>query len=272
MNASALPCPCGARRYRKVLAGTYGRVGYTGYPFAVLRCSNCGLARTDPMPDVTQYEQEGYEADTPFAQGTTDLWSESIAGHVARLSRPGRLLVVGTHTGNLHPPLQARGYEVLGLDIDPIAVQKARSAGRTVVLSDLLDAGFEQASFEVVTMIHTLEHLANPNEIVAECARILRPGGVLFINVPNYRGLLPRLMKDHWIGWVAPQHVWQFEPRTLAATVCRAGPFETLFLRAVGSMEPPSAGAKGAAKKLVAGFGDRVHWGDQVVSAFRRRP
>jgi 2-polyprenyl-3-methyl-5-hydroxy-6-metoxy-1,4-benzoquinol methylase len=224
------------------------------------------------MPDVEQYAKEQYAEEKPFAQGTTDLWSESIAAHIARLVKPGRLLDVGSHTGNLHPPLLRRGYEVTGVDIDPAAVEIARRAGREVLLTDLFEATFPAASFDVVTMIHTLEHLDDPNRVIEEIARVLRPSGILFINVPNYRGLLPRIMRDHWLGWVAPQHVWQFEPHTLERTVRRVAPFETVYLRGVGSMEPPSQGLKGAVKKVIAGLGDKIGFGDQVVAAFRRRP
>lgn len=266
------PCPCGARDYRVVLDGVYDRAGASGYRFRVLRCRSCGLARTDPVPDVEQYARAELEAERSFAAGTTDAWSDSIAGFVASLSKPGRVLNVGAHSGNLHPPLEARGYEVVGIDIDPAAAEVARRAGRTVLVTDLLHAGFEPSSFEVVTLIHTLEHLEDPNAALREIARVLRPGGLLFINVPNRRGLLPRLMRDHWIGWVAHQHVWQFEPRTLEATVKRAGPFETVFLRAVGSMEPPSRGMKGAVKRAVAALGHRFGMGDQVVAAFRHAP
>lgn len=270
MNAAALPCACGARDYRSILDGVYNRVGYSGYRFGVLKCRACGLARTDPVPDVEQYAKEAYADEKPFAQGTTDVWSESIAGHIAQLSRPGRLLDVGTHSGNLHPPLVRRGYDVVGIDIDPDALEVARSAGRNVIQTDIFGAGFAGDSFDVVTMIHTLEHLDDPTGVVREIARVLRPGGVLFVNVPNYRGLLPRLMRDHWIGWVAPQHVWQFEPRTLETTVARAAPFRTAYLRGVGSMEPPSRGLKGVAKRLVAQTGHRLGAGDQVVAAFRK--
>src|SRR5260221_9304906 len=143
LKASDLDCPCGARSYTTILTGEYNRVGYTGYAFGVLRCNRCGLARTDPMPDVRQYETEEYSrSDKPFAQGTTDSWSESIAGYIASLSKPGRLLDVGSHSGNLHPPLAKRGYEVVGVDIDPDAVEVARHAGRDVLLTDLFEARF----------------------------------------------------------------------------------------------------------------------------------
>lgn len=270
-SATEMDCPCGARDYELILDGSYNRLGCKDYRFRIFRCRSCGLARTDPMPDVTSYESEEYHEQEAFGGESHDVWSTPIAGFVASMTKPGRVLNVGAHTGNLHPPLERLGYEVVGLDIDPQAVEAARQQGRDVRLLDLLDAGLPESSFDVVIMIHTLEHLADPNAIVRECARVLRPGGHLFINVPNRLGLLPRLMKDHWIGWVPPYHVWQFDRSTLRDLVHRSGSFDTVHLRALGSMEPPSTGAKGTIKRIVSGLAHRTGWGDQVVAVFRRR-
>src|SRR2546430_1552413 len=76
------PCACGARDYRVILDGVYNRAGAWGYRFKVQRCRRCGLARTDPIPDVHQYEHIESDSDRSFSQGATDAWSESIAGFV----------------------------------------------------------------------------------------------------------------------------------------------------------------------------------------------
>lgn len=269
-DASTLNCPCGQRRYRQVLEGRYDRLGFGGIPFRILECEICGLARTDPMPDVHLYETEEYQSSGTFKGDLDDLWSASIAGFIASKTQPGRVLNIGAHTGNLHPPLEARGYQVIGIDIDDAAIEAAATHGRDVRKLDLFQNGFEDGSFDVVTMIHTLEHLEHPNLVIAECARLLRPGGSLFINVPNRYGWIPRLMRSSWIGWVPPHHVWQFTPRTLEDLVSRAGPFLTRYLRGVGSMEPPSSGLKGKVKGLIATAADRLGYGDQVVAVFER--
>lgn len=270
LDARQQDCACGARAYRQILDGAYDRLGFDGYRFRILECERCGLARTDPMPDVRLYESEEYQASGSFKGDLDDLWSASIAGFIASKTRPGRVLNIGAHTGNLHPPLEERGYEVVGIDIDAAAVRTAQEAGRDVRLLELFEAGFPDGAFDVVTMIHTLEHLEDPDRVVSECARVLRSGGHLFVNVPNRAGWLPRIMKAAWIGWVPPHHVWQFTPRTLRALVERAGPFRTTFLRGVGSMEPPSRGAKGRVKRTVARTADRLGYGDQVVAVFER--
>ena len=47
------------------------------------------------------------------------------------------------------------------------------------------DAGFEDNFFDVITMTDVFEHITNPDKILRESRRILKPDGVLFIKVPN---------------------------------------------------------------------------------------
>lgn len=270
-DATKQDCPCGARSYQEILEGKYDRLGFEGFEFRILECKVCGLARTDPMPDVRLYETEEYQESGSFKGDLEDLWSISIASFIASKTKPGRVLNIGAHTGNLHPPLESHGYEVLGIDIDDSAVRVANEVGRNVRLVDLYEAGFKDGEFDIVTMIHTLEHLEHPERVIAECARLIRPGGALFINVPNRGGWLPKIMQASWIGWVPPHHVWQFTLSTLKDLVERGGAFQTQFLRGVGSMEPPSGGVKGLIKKALATTADRLGRGDQVVAIFQRR-
>ena len=48
------------------------------------------------------------------------------------------------------------------------------------------DLPFEDSSFDFITMLAVLEHLDNPEAILHECARILRPGGGLLLTVPSW--------------------------------------------------------------------------------------
>ena len=79
-----------------------------------------------------------------------------------------------------------------------------------------------------------LEHLYHPNEIIKEITRILKPGGVLFIDVPNERGLYfilgniyQRVRLRDWVINLAPTfspyHVFGFTPKSLRALLAKHG-------------------------------------------------
>jgi SAM-dependent methyltransferase len=67
------------------------------------------------------------------------------------------------------------------------------------------------------------EHLPRPLDELEEIRRVLRPGGVLYINVPNYQCLSIVLGRDDFELNTPPEHVTYFTPRTLAQLVARAG-------------------------------------------------
>ena len=70
--------------------------------------------------------------------------------------------------------------------LDPYgAVQAARGSFR-FICADASDTGLPAESFDTIIMNDAFEHLADPEAVLAECARLLKPGGRVFINFPPY--------------------------------------------------------------------------------------
>ncbi len=95
------------------------------------------------------------------------------------------VLEVGCGAGNVLE--QVRGRRT-GVDLSPFLLEKAqrRLRGRATLLE--MDAGaltFEEASFDRVYCTEVLEHVLDPGKVVAELHRVLRPGGIAVISVPN---------------------------------------------------------------------------------------
>lgn len=263
------PCFCGEARYRLVLKGNYDRGIDAEYDFSVVECLNCGLARTFPPPDVTQYER-GYPPTTAqgrFAGTHTDMWSEPIAAYVAKRAPGKQLLDVGCHVGNLVAAATARGFAAEGIDIDPVATAEGRRLGRRVRTTGIEDIG---GAWDVVVLNHVLEHVLDLRGFLACLARVLAPGGRAFVCVPHRRGLLPLLMKGRWMGWIPSQHVWHFTPTTLARIVQQASGLRLVACTTEGVIEPPSRGAKGAVKGWVSELSRRMGWGDQIEAIFEK--
>lgn len=83
--------------------------------------------------------------------------------------------------------------------------------------------GFADGYFSGVLMRSFLEHEAQPMALLEQAARVLRPGGVAFVKVPNYGGLNRRVMGARWCGFRYPDHVNYFSLETLAAMTRQAG-------------------------------------------------
>lgn len=147
----------------------------------------------------------------------------------------GRGVVVdlGCGGGLLAVPLAQSGARVLGVDVSPIALREMaaqRVAGVQPVLCGLTAVPLAGACSDLVLLADVLEHLA-PGDVapaVAEAARLLRPGGHLFVNTiaRTWRARLLAITLGEGLGYV-PRGTHQFErfvqPAELDAAANRAG-------------------------------------------------
>ena len=108
--------------------------------------------------------------------------------------RGSRVLDVGSGGGFLAATLSDAGYDVIGVDPEISAV---RDAAAHVTASFALAVGenlpFADGSFESVVCSEVLEHVEDPDAVIAEIGRVLRPGGVFVFSLPN-RTLLSKLV------------------------------------------------------------------------------
>jgi len=115
-----------------------------------------------------------------------------LASTVRDRTRPGgELLDLGCGSGELARSLAADGYVVTGCDIAPAMLRQATEADPTRVVRWIGLAPhwevlpFPSGRLDVVVAASVLEYLREPATVLAECARVLRPGGVLVCTVPN---------------------------------------------------------------------------------------
>lgn len=151
-----------------------------------------------------------------------------LLGCIAEARRPlaeVRLLDAGCGTGNYAAVLVDRVGHLTGLDLEPAMLACARrkleaaiAAGRAELLQgSVLDLPFADAVFDVVTAIQMLHHLpgtaddpfAGWRRAIAECARVLRPGGVLVIDTcfPHQIG------RGYWYHALLPEAAARFRAR-----------------------------------------------------------
>ena len=104
---------------------------------------------------------------------------------------PGRVLDAGCAFGFLTRRLARRYPEVIGIDLDPGYVARARAAcpGCDIRLGPVDRLPWPDADVDAAVCLDVLEHVPQPRAAVAELARVVRPGGSLVVSVPH-RGLL----------------------------------------------------------------------------------
>jgi SAM-dependent methyltransferase len=135
----------------------------------------------------------------------------------------GRLLEVGCGSGALLLPLQRVGWTVEGVEPDPQAVSAAHSLGLEVHLGTLEEQAYPADRYDAVVLNHVLEHVYDPVPLLAECRRVLKPGGRLVVVTPNHESWGHRRYGRAWRGLEPPRHLRIFSPRSVEQAARRAG-------------------------------------------------
>jgi SAM-dependent methyltransferase len=149
-----------------------------------------------------------------------------IDGTVGYLPAPrghGRLLEIGFGSGDFLRWTRQLGWDVVGIDVDPQAVENARADGLEVRRGELAEQGFPDGSFKAIYCSHLLEHVYDPVSLLNECFRVLAPGGRLVITTPNVQSWGHRHFGQHWIGLDPPRHLVIFTLRALHDLTENAG-------------------------------------------------
>lgn len=211
--------------------------------FTVHRCANCGGGFVSPLPgasDLQMLYDDEYGADymsgpmheqaSAAARFTSvDQALRSLVPHL--LDRPDRrVLDVGCGSGRFLASLRDSGWTATGVEISPRLVEFARQQ----LALDVEPVDFLRvqvgARYDLVTMFHIIEHFADPIAAIRKACAMLRRGGALFVETPNFEGLGSRLTRSRWSSMIPPKHVVFFGPRSLRR-LAEANGLRTLLCR-----------------------------------------
>lgn len=255
----------------------------------LLRCPECGqlvsqcgedeFVRSLARWDTAEGTLPGAESASRHAQVST----RRLRRVLALLGRPAqgtRLLDVGCSSGALLMAARTMGFEAEGVEVSERAAATARRAGLKVFTGLLESARFPDASFDAETLIELIEHLRDPRPLLAECRRILKPGGILLATTPNAASWTARVMGGRWHGFSLTAmggHISFFNPRSIGAIARRAGfeiaRIETRNVRFFERGQCPAAvhGAAKIASELL-NWPARLLGQGHDLTAYLRRP
>ncbi|WP_031070811.1 class I SAM-dependent methyltransferase [Streptomyces sp. NRRL S-118] len=187
--------------------------------FSLDRCHDCGHIFQNPRLSergLAFYYRDFYDGlgeerlGGMFAGGTATYRrrAESVRPHLAG---PAEWLDVGTGHGHFCASAGEVLPEVVfdGLDRSDGA-ELAQRAGRVRhghrgTFPEL--AAERPGSYDVVSMFHYLEHAPDPQDELEAARAVLRPGGLLVIDVPDPESRFARLLGRWWLPWLQPQHL-----------------------------------------------------------------
>jgi len=144
------------------------------------------------------------------------------------LPRPGtvterRLLDVGCGGGQFLLLAKNIGWHTMGFDSDPKAVEVARSSGLEVYLGGFESLPKNESGFDAITVNHVIEHVYDPQQLLAHCYRLLKSGGYFWIETPNIDSFGHSEFKSAWRGLEPPRHLQLFSWVSLKGMLDAAG-------------------------------------------------
>ena len=242
-------CPlCGQAAGDPVWAAPeHGREAYN--------CASCDFTFIWPRhpQDFTHVPAEPYYGDwQQFDYGAWDFYLADVAGVEGR--RPGNvedgpgeppaILDVGCGAGQLLVQFRSQGWQVRGVDpwasVAEIGRKNLRLPIETALMEDAKSV--PPASQDVVISIDVLQFAADPHAFLKACMSALRPGGLLYLTVPNFAatdgariGLnFPRFLPHSYLSYFGPASLKQLAERaglTRVRVKPMGGPHEDDMLR-----------------------------------------
>lgn len=176
------------------------------------KCSPCGLVyKSEEEPGLAKRYDAGY-----FVHGGAQYlkrWAHRVAKCRRQLlmclefaPHAQTTLDVGCSAGYVLAASKSLGLHPTGIDYASYAAALGRERGFSTAAASLTELPFRDGSFDIVTAKHTLEHVRTPKQALREVARVLRPGGVALMVVPD---------SGYWHLNVAPRDGRYFHPERL---------------------------------------------------------
>ena len=182
-------------------------------------CARCGAGTTWPWPtdeDLAAAYEEWYRPPGGrFGRVGDALLRRTrgrLAGRIDSIAPPGPVLDVGSGDGALLDALAAVGRSATGLE--------RRSDRPDVEERELSQV---EGAWAAIVFWHSLEHLRDPGADLERAAKLLAPGGMLFVAVPNFESLQARAFGARWLALDLPRHLVHIPAGALLARLEQLG-------------------------------------------------
>lgn len=234
MNDSQNPACfiCGAGELKILGLHNDRRKGLAG-SWPLYECKQCGVVAVYPTPSEIALS-EYYSA---YSHNQSVIFSPRAGSRYPLLRKlfhwlsgdvdPRDFVVPGVNStmldygcgeaGCLYD-FHSRGVKISGTEISAGMVNACQKAGLDVhQVSSPDHIPFGKNAFDIVYLMQVFEHLRNPHGFLDELLRVMKPGGVLFMAIPNSKSVWKKVFGKNWVsGWFVPYHLFHYDKASLS--------------------------------------------------------
>lgn len=195
--------------------------------FDFVRCKKCGLIYTNPRLAEEKVEK--------FYKGqkSIDIWTDVLTSPlqmeydrkkfdlrlqwIEKYVSRGKILDIGCSVGLFLKIARDRGWEPYGLELNTRAVKYAKDKFKLKNIKQVIleKAKFPENYFNAAGLWGVLEHILHPDRVLKELYKVLKPGGVVVISIPNAGSLAARILRERTSCFNGMVHLWFFNPKTM---------------------------------------------------------
>lgn len=215
---------------RKPVFLTVKDYSVSGEIFELIQNSTYGYLETTPQPKKEKlseyYNSEDYISHTDSKRNLFEKvyhWVRELALKKKLILinsfhlESKNLLDVGCGTGDFLIAAKKNGWSVFGIEPNKQARIIANSKAPNSVFETEKLSAFKEASFDVITLWHVLEHLPQLENQIKNFKKLLKPNGVLIVAVPNFKSYDAKYYKEFWAAYDVPRHLWHFNRSSVSS-------------------------------------------------------
>jgi 2-polyprenyl-3-methyl-5-hydroxy-6-metoxy-1,4-benzoquinol methylase len=216
---AALACPFCESHATKECLSAPDRFHLRREIYKLMRCAECGCVwLVDPPTPAEMGEHYTEDYHRVIAKGGETAAEIRWRTHrelISKYKSGGSILDIGCSSGAFLGTLP-KTWKLFGIEMERATAEKARAAtGADVFVGDVMDAPFAPETFDAITCFDLLEHVYHPRAFLSRVLEWLKPGGMVFINLPNIDSWEARALGSFWYGLELPRHLFHFSPRSL---------------------------------------------------------
>jgi 2-polyprenyl-3-methyl-5-hydroxy-6-metoxy-1,4-benzoquinol methylase len=193
----------------------------------VFRCNRCSTAYLNPRLTIestiaVENESTVYELTATEIEDRIVGFRALLSGLMSFVPRHGRLLDIGCNRGWLLEAARRQGWKAIGVELSPVAAQRARDDFGLEVYGSLDDVK-QLDGFDLIVAWHVLEHTHDPVGFLRDAASLLQSDGVLALQVPSFDFVEEFRARSQIYSITCAVHAFYFTEQNIRLILSRAG-------------------------------------------------